>query len=309
MIYKKLIIIIPTFNAGNQIHNLISSLKNQCGIDSDSVYFIDSTSKDGTAEIVSNEDFYIEVTPSITFDHGTTRQLAIEKNPDSDFYIFLTQDTILAKETAIHDLLSAFSDPLIGCVYGRQLPNSTAKAFGKHARLFNYPETSYIRSQDDIKKLGIKTAFFSNSFAAYRATTMKEVGGFPSNVIFGEDSIVAAKMILKGWKVAYQASASVYHSHDYTILEEFRRYFDHGAMHSQEKELFSQFGKADGEGKRFVLSEWRFLLKENPLLLPESVIRNAAKLLGYKCGLHEAKLPKSIKKAFSMNKKYWDKMS
>ncbi|MFE0678513.1 hypothetical protein ACFW26_34910, partial [Streptomyces sp. NPDC058867] len=46
----------------------------------------------------------------------------------------------------------------------------------------------------------------------------------------------------------------VHHSHSYSIGEEFRRYFDVGVMHARAPWLLDRFGKAEGEGKRFVQS-------------------------------------------------------
>ncbi len=35
------------------------------------------------------------------------------------------------------------------------------------------------------------------------------VGGFPCDVIFGEDTVTAAKFLLAGWKIVYAAKAQV----------------------------------------------------------------------------------------------------
>ena len=45
------------------------------------------------------------------------------------------------------------------------------------------------------------------------------VGGFPCDVIFGEDTVTAAKFLLAGWKIVYAAKAQVYHSHSYTWMQ------------------------------------------------------------------------------------------
>ena len=134
-----------------------------------------------------------------------------------------------------------------------------------------------------------------------------DVGGFPSNIIFGEDTYVAARMLLAGWKVAYAAEASCYHSHNYSIAEEFRRYFDIGIFHSQEKWFIRLLGKAEGEGKKFVLSEFKYLLKKAPWLIPSAMLRTVVKLMGYKLGQMAHKLPSQIVKRLSMNKGYWMK--
>lgn len=56
------------------------------------------------------------------------------------------------------------------------------------------------------------------------------MGGFPEDVIGSEDAYVAARMLLGGYAVRYATTAEVYHSHDYSVLEEFRRYFDIGVF-------------------------------------------------------------------------------
>lgn len=47
-----------------------------------------------------------------------------------------------------------------------------------HARNFNYSSKSIVKSKADTEKLGIKTVFMSNSFAAYRRSVFEALGGF-----------------------------------------------------------------------------------------------------------------------------------
>lgn len=63
------------------------------------------------------------------FNHGGTRQMGIEMYPDTDIFIFLTQDAILKDEFTIERLIRAFDDKQIGCAYGRQLPHKEANFF------------------------------------------------------------------------------------------------------------------------------------------------------------------------------------
>lgn len=58
-----------------------------------------------------------------------------------------------------------------------------------------------------------------------------------------------AKAVLSGYKVAYAAKAEVQHSHNYTPLEEFRRYFDIGVFHKDEPWIRQSIGGAGGEGR------------------------------------------------------------
>ena len=199
-----------------------------------------------------------------------------------------------------------FENKNVAAAYGRQLNYPETNLFGKHLRLFNYPDKTEFRNKDDIGKYGIKTAQLSNSFSAYRKSLLLEQGNFKDGLILGEDVYIGAKFILTGYTLAYVAEAKVYHSHSYTILEEFKRYFDIGVFHQCEKWILSSFGKAEGEGARYVKSELGFLLKNNAwYLVPEWLIRNGMKFLGYKLGQNYEKLPISLVKRLSMHCRWW----
>lgn len=99
------------------------------------------------------------------------------------------------------------------------------------------------------QKNGVKTVFMSNSFSAYRIDVLQQLGGFPSDTILCEDMYFTAKAVLAGYKVAYVSEAVVRHSHNYSAVEEFKRYFDIGVFHADEPWIREKFGGAGGEGK------------------------------------------------------------
>ena len=115
---------------------------------------------------------------------------------------------------------------------------------------------------------------------------LEEIGYFKTGLPFGEDTCAAAKMLLRGYKIAYVAEAIVLHSHNYSVGQDFKRYFDVGKFHKMENWLLKEFGKAEGEGFRYAKSEIRFLLKKKRVyLFPEFVLRLIMKYLGYKLGM------------------------
>lgn len=295
---------VPTLNAGNEWKEWLKGLLRQ-DASLDVSIVIDSSSEDHTVDLAKEAGLSVHQIDKACFNHGATRQLGVSLMPDVDIVIFLTQDAMLASPDSINNLLLAFDNPDVGAAYGRQLPRKTAGAIEGHSRVFNYPGQSRINSLEDAKELGIKTAFISNSFSAYRRVVLMEVGGFPENTILNEDTYVAAKMLLNGWKVAYCSDAEVYHSHDYSYLEEFRRYFDIGVFHSREPWFRNELGHAEGEGVRYVKSELTYLLTRNPLLIPSAVFRTVFKFVGYKLGLNEGKLSSRLKYYCSMHKHYW----
>lgn len=297
-------IIIPTYNASRHWHALHAGLNAQ-GIDSSQVIIVDSSSTDNTPELVLQAGYRLITIPKQNFHHGATRQMAAKTMSSFNFLIYLTQDAQLCGEKPIEKLLDAFCDPEVGAAYGRQLPREDADPMERHARLFNYPGISEVRNLDKRRYLGFKTAFFSNSFAAYRRTALEEVGGFPRYAIVSEEVTVAARMLLSGWKIAYQGEATVIHSHPLSFAQEFSRYFDIGVHHSQERWLLNEFGGPGGEGRRFVASQIRYLWRVKPSQIPLAIARNMSKWCGYKLGLHERYLHDSVKRALSAQPNFW----
>lgn len=300
-------VVIPTYNGGVVFKDCLESIAKQNTLP-DKILVIDSSSKDNTVSLASQYTNLIKIISPEEFNHGGTRNMAANLVSDSEFVIFLTQDAILDSDFAFSSILSFFKlDDQISAICGRQLPHHNANPLAKHARLYNYPSTSSIKSRCDIKTLGIKAAFMSNSFAAYRTSDLLGLGGFPLNTILAEDMYIAAKLLLKGMKVGYCAEACVRHSHNYTPVEEFKRYFDTGVFHSKEDWIREQFGTLGGEGKKFVLSEYKYLLKNNPFWIPIAMTNTLAKYLGFKLGLQWDRLPKSWLPHLSMYKSYWIK--
>lgn len=304
----KIACVVPTYNGKKDFERLLNSLKSQT-LTFDLLQ-VDSSSIDGTDElsksrIQNGEIRQYVVIPGAEFNHGGTRQKMVNDHPDYDIYIFLTQDAVLEDKQALENIVKPFDDANVGAVCGRQLPHHDANLLAQHARLFNYPENTLIKSKSDITVFGIKAAFMSNSFAAYRKSALDAVGGFPNHVIFAEDMFVAAKMLLADYKVVYAGDAACRHSHNYTLIEEFRRYFDMGVFHAREPWIRQEFGGAGGEGMKYVKSELSYLGVKRLYLWPSSFIRNALKLVAYKLGQKEAVLPIGLKKRIGMYKGYW----
>ena len=250
--------VIPTLNGGELFRELMKSLARQTA--NPDIIIIDSSSNDETIEIASQYTRKILVINQEEFNHGGTRQLAATTFPGYEFYVYLTQDIILENSESIKNIVVPFENTSIGAVCGRQVSHYWANPFASFARQFNYPSYSSVKSISNAKFLGIKTAFLSNSFAAYRSSALKMVGGFPTDVILGEDMYVAAKMLEKGWSIAYSANAVCRHSHNYSIKDEFTRYFDIGVFHARESWIIEMLGSSKSEGVRYVFSELKLSL-------------------------------------------------
>ncbi|MDB5363593.1 MAG: rhamnosyltransferase [Rhodospirillales bacterium] len=297
-------LIIPTLNAGDMADRLIEALGKQ-SFQVDKFLVLDSQSTDATVEKFREAGATVIEIERASFDHGGTRQIGADLCDDAEIVIYLTQDAIPADDHAIARLVEALSDPTIGVAYGRQLPRAEAGSVECIARLFNYPATDNIVTPRSARRMGIKASFCSNSFSAYRVSALGQVGGFPRSTIFGEDTIVAGRLLLAGWCKAYVSGAAVVHSHDYGIREEARRYFDVGVLHARERWLLESFGRAEGEGVAFIRTQMAYLLKHDPLALPSAGLRILVKYAAYRLGLMEARLPLNFKRKLSMSPRFW----
>jgi rhamnosyltransferase len=302
---SNLALIVLTYNAASTISDLLAAVTRQT-LKPDKILILDSSSTDKTLTEAAKYQCEIKVIAKSDFDHGSTRQLATQLI-DSAFYIFLTQDALPANDNAFANLMSAFSDPKVGCVYGRQLPKTDADLLGSQVRLFYYPEASSIMQYADRETHGIIACFSSDSFAAYRNDALTAIGGFPEKTILCEDMYVTARMLMAGWKKAYQANALVWHSHNYTVLQNFKFTFDIGVFHAMNPWIRQNFRGIHFTGAAYALSELKccFAKRSYPSLV-KSVFNIAGKYVGYLLGLQYRYIPLALRKKISLCNFYWD---
>ena len=297
-------LVIPTLNAGKNFQTLLEQINSQTL--QTKKLIVDSESTDGTPALAKSFGFDVLSIQRKNFNHGATRQSALEKLLPLDVIIFLTQDIFLKDSTTLAELVKIFeTDSTVGLSYGRQLPHKDATLEAAILRAFNYPAESQLRTFADRKILGMKAAMASNSFAAYKVEILQEIGGFPKNVILCEDMYVAAKMLMCGYKTFYNAFAQVYHSHNYTAAQEFHRYFDIGVFHNRESWIRKNFGGAGRVGKKFVYKKFSTLWKDNPAECFAAFFSDVMKFFGYSLGRLEKFLPRFIIRRCSMTKNFW----
>jgi rhamnosyltransferase len=301
----KVRLIVPTLNPMPVWRAFLEALATQT-FNPDRVLMVDSSSSDGARELAEAAGLEVDVVAEADFNHGGTRRAAVERFcGDCDVVVLMTQDAILAEPESLEKLLRPFEDPAVGAIYGRQLPRQDAGAIEAHGRLFNYPPESKRNRLEDGQPQCIKTAFFSNSWGAYRMEALRRAGGIPRRAICSEDTYAAGRILEAGYEIAYAADATTWHSNEMTLSEEFRRYFDIGVFHAEEPWIMQRFGGASGEGWRYVRSELRYLAGEAPWRIPEALARTVLKFTAFKLGKHHRQLPAGLVRSFSSHKAYW----
>lgn len=243
--------------------------------------------------------------PQEEFDHGGTRDLAFRLS-DAQVLLFMTQDALPYDERLLEELLVPFvEDGRVGVSYARQIPYEGCDEVERYTRQFNYPETSRIKSREDLKEMGIKAFFCSDVCAAYRRDVYQKVGGFPQKAIFNEDMIFAANLLDQGGKVAYVAEAKVIHSHNYSGLQQFRRNFDMGVSQANHPEIFRKVS-SEGEGIRLVKKTVRHLVSCGKIhLIIPFFYKTGCKFLGYQLGKRYQKLPGWLIRRCTGSRWYW----
>jgi len=296
-------VIIPTRNAERELGILLPALL--AGVPGGHVWAVDSSSEDGTVDLCRRWGVNVRVIDRATFNHGGTRRWA-RSLVAADVVVYMTQDAVPADSDAIARLVEPLADASVAVSYGRQLPRAGSGSLEAFPRLFNYPERSMVKCKADLHRLGLKTFFCSNSFCAYRTDAWDAVGGFPDRVLIWEDQHIAARLLMRGYKVAYVAEARVYHSHRYTLMDEFRRYFDTGAFLRAEAWMRDLAGEAESEGVRLVREQAAYLRQVGQVhLLPYSLLAAAVKYAGYRVGHMAPYLPRVLKRRLSQQPYFW----
>lgn len=239
------------------------------------------------------------------FDHGNTRNRGVSFS-DADYVLLLTQDAVPKDEHLTEKLLACFEDPLTASAYARQLPKADCRAIEAYTRQFNYPAESFVKSSEDLERLGVKTYFCSNVAAMYDRRVMEKLGGFTKHTIFNEDMIYAYEVIRNGYRIAYAADAEVYHSHNYSGREQLKRNFDLAVSQADHPEIFEAVS-SEKEGMSLVKKTVSHLLRTGKwYLVPVLVWQSGMKYIGYFLGKRYRKLPAGMVRKLSMNRKYWE---
>ncbi len=218
------------------------------------------------------------------FDHGGTRKKAADYS-DAAFLIYMTQDAYPADEYLTEKLLEPFAgDDTIAVSYARQLAREGASPIETYNRLFNYPEGDVKKTKADEDRLGIKTYFCSDVCACYRRDIYDRLGGHIEHTVFNEDMIYAHKAVQEGYSIYYASSAKVVHSHDYTVMEQYRRNISLGRSQAEHPEVFGAVS-SEGEGKKLVKGCISYLLRNGYwYLIPGFIAQCAGRYLGYRKG-------------------------
>ncbi len=302
----KVDVLIPVYRPGDRLKKLLDRLQAQkyplhriILMNTEKAYFpagLDEKYENVEVHHLKKEDF----------DHGGTRDAGMRLS-DADIVVCMTQDALPADRHLLDRLVQPFEDSSVWAAYARQLPCGNCREMERYTRSFNYPPESCVKSLADLDELGIKTFFCSNVCAAWRRDKYLEFGGFTKRTIFNEDMIFAGRLVQGGGKIAYCADACVYHSHNYSALQQFHRNFDLAVSQVMHPEVFGGLC-SESEGIRLVKKSLRYCIQiRKPWLMLQVLTQSAGKFLGYRLGQHYKSLPRCVIRWCTMNLTFWKK--
>ena len=276
----------PLYQADEVIDALIKGLRMQKGIDLRKVVFPITEGGDLSAVIerIEAEGFRYFVVSEAEFSHSITRERAIAEYCESDVVVMMSQDVRLLGDHALFELCSAVNGKSV-YAYGRQVCGR--RTIEHYVREKNYGAVSHTVSAADVEEMQLGAFFASDAFAAYHRPTFLEIGGYDGiPMMMNEDMYYAKKVIDRGYRKAYVATAVVEHSHNYSPKQQYARYRAVGRWFAEHRE-FDNYKTTDS-GLKLALYVLRRALRElNIPVLLRFLPDMAARYLGMKKGKSE----------------------
>lgn len=274
-------IICPLYKAREYINQLHRNLKKQKNVNIASINYIVTNVNDNIEDILKELDCNYEIIEKEEFSHSLTREKTAKKCK-ADILVFITQDIIIESEYWLENLINGIENGECEAAYSRQLcSNNTIE---KYTREKNYPSESYIKTQDDIEKIGINAFFFSDASSAIKREIFVELNGYDGkNFPTNEDMYFAHKLITNGYRIKYCAESEVIHSHKFTFKQLYKRYYDTGVFFRQNEYLNNyKVNKAGGGMAKYVLK--RAIQDKNVKVLVRFIPDMAVRFIGMRMG-------------------------
>ncbi|MDF2882791.1 MAG: glycosyl transferase, group 2 family [Clostridiaceae bacterium] len=248
-------IICPLYNAEQYITDLHSSLMIQKKVEIQSINYILTESNDNTEEILKSLNINYYKIKKQDFSHSLTRE-KYAFMCKGDIIVFITQDVIIRDEFWLFNLTKDIINGNCEASFSRQICERAG--IEKYIRPKNYTDKSRVVTKNDIEKLGLMTFFFSDASSAIRRDIFVKLRGYDSkNLTTCEDMYIAYKIIMNGYRIKYCADSAVVHSHNYTLIQLYKRYYETGIFLKENNYL--QKYKANQSG--FALA--KYVLKQS----------------------------------------------
>lgn len=274
-------IICPLYNGEKYVYNLNRSILNQEKVDINKVLYILTETSDNSEKILKDLKCDYEKIKPNDFSHSLTREKAAMKS-NSDIVVFISQDIEIKDNNWLEELVKPIINKEADACYSRQL--TKYDNIEKYTRESNYPDKDFLKTKEDINKLGLKAFFFSDAASAIKTDVFKKLNGYDGkNLPTNEDMYIAYKLITNDYRIKYCSKSIVYHSHKYSLKQLYDRYKLTGQFFKQ-NDYLDNYGTTDSGANlaKYILK--RILEEKNYKLIFRYPFDMAARLIGMKVG-------------------------
>jgi len=279
-------IICPLYNGSKYIKKLVDSISMQKKVNLLASFFVLTDTGDYSEEILKENNLKYKKISIKDFSHSLTRE-ECAFNSEAGIIVFITQDIIIESDLWLYNLTKDIASCEVAAAYSRQI--SKYNNIEKYTREINYPTDSKIISKDDISKLGLKSFFFSDASGAVNKEIFINLNGYDQKRLpISEDMYFAYKLINNGYKIKYASDSIVYHSHNFTLKELYKRYKLTGMFFKQNSYLDNYGTNKSGGGMAKYIFK-RAIQDKNIKVLFRFIPDMLARFIGMKVGKHYGK--------------------
>lgn len=235
-------IVLPTRNGARTLPALLAGIARQQVNFGFEIIAVDSSSTDGTAELLRGRVDRLLTIYAADFDHGLTRNLGVE-HARGELIVLMVQDALPASNSWLAALTAPLTaDGTLAGTFARQRPRPESSALTRRhlarwAASSDEPRTTAIADRAEFEALPPLAQFerciFDNVCSCIRRSVWSR-HPFAKTPI-GEDIEWARDVLLAGHRLAYVPEAEVIHSHDRSASYELART---RALHRRLYELF-----------------------------------------------------------------------
>lgn len=213
-------ILLRTRNAGVLFDSLLTALATQTVTDRELVV-VDSGSTDGTLERARAAGARVITLAARDFTHAVSTNLGF-REARAEYVVSLSQDATPTHPEWLARLLDGMRAPDVAAVFGRQRARPGCFVVERMELARAYPED----------QSGHDRVLFSNVNSIVRRS-LWEKHPFSEAVAIAEDLEWARWAVAGGYRVVYRPDADVWHSHDYTLGQFYRRCREEGKAMSE----------------------------------------------------------------------------
>lgn len=293
-------VVIPVKDGGDELAHCLDAISAQDISDEVEVVAVDSGSSDDSVAVASSRGARVYEIAAASFNHGAARNLGA-RHSIGDVLVFLSQDAVPVDDQWLARLIRPLrEEPDIAGVYGGQLPRHGTRPPERYFLGFLYGSSPRRQRAGGESELSMDTTLFSNvNGAMLRA--MWERFPFVEDIVMSEDQEWSRRVLLAGHGLAYEPAAAVYHSHNYTLVSAFRRFFDSGMSADRAYLAGRTSGRALRRAAiRYAVGEAAWLLRTGQVQwIPYAALYEGVKLLGLVLGINHGLLPVWLKRRFS----------